>query len=169
MSGLVLVKDPAGGTAILTRSDAPAVKVSDAQRSQLVVGGFRGVPGPPGLPGSAGAAVSTLPIGAVVQSLRLVRSQNGTIYPVDTAQPDDGAAVIGLALQSVTTIGNTVDVQRAGQVTNSSWAWSPGVVWCGPDGTLTQNPSATGWLMQAGRVITATTIDIELEQPIYRS
>lgn len=162
MGGLVLLQDPAGGAAVMLRDDTPR---------QLVVGGFRGLPGQRGLPGASGtdgAAISTLPIGAVIQGLRLARSQNGTIYPVDTAQPDHAEQVIGLALQSVTIVGYDVNVQRMGKVSDSSWAWAPGVVWCGPDGALTQNPSATGWLMQAGRVIDATTIDIDLEQPIYR-
>lgn len=133
-----------------------------------------GVPGLPGqrgrdgLSGSAGAAISTLPIGAVVQGLRLARSVNGIVFPVDTSQSLHAAEVIGLALQSVTSIGTTVDVQRAGAVTNSSWNWAAGIVWCGPDGTLTQTPGSAGWLMEAGHVITATTIDIHIDSPIYR-
>lgn len=51
MDGLVLVKGPAGGTAVLTRRDTQAVKVSDSRRTQLVMGGFRGVPGRPGVDG----------------------------------------------------------------------------------------------------------------------
>lgn len=168
MDGLVLVRDPAGGTVVLTQFGTPGVRVMDPKPPAMVVGGFRGVPGPRGLPGSAGAAISTLPVGAVVQGLRLVRSDAGTIYPVDTTEADHAAAVIGLALQSVTAIGNTVDVQRAGTVSDSSWTWLPGVVWCGADGALTQTPGSTGWLLQAGRVINATTVDIDIEPPIYR-
>lgn len=144
---------------LIVRNEAPVL---------VLIPAAQGMPGPAGAPGSAGAAISALPIGGVVQALRLVRATNGVVYPVDTAQAGDAAEVIGVALQSVTTIGDSVNVQRAGTVSDSHWSWAPGVVWAGADGSLTQSPASTGFLMQVGRVINATTIDIDIESPIYR-
>lgn len=146
-----------------------SVLVPDHRTVSLEVPGLQGPQGIPGPPGSSGAAATVqLPIGVVITGLKIVRSVLGVIYPVDTSLPDHAEDVIGLALQSVTVVGNDVTVQTAGPVTDSSWNWSSGTIWCGPDGTLTQSPSATGWLMEVGRVVNSTTIQLDIEPPIYR-
>lgn len=166
----VLLKDGSSGqTPVLLDGGLPPVVVEPPTRPKVVVAGFpgpRGVPGPKGDPGGTG--VLARPIGAVVQGLRIVRSLAGVIYPVDLADESHAGQVIGLALQSVTVIGTDVNVQLAGPVTDSSWAWAPGFIYCGADGALTQDPPADGWLLQVGRVIAADTIDLDLSEPIFR-
>lgn len=164
--------------ALRDASAAPRVVVDGAQRGLArlpdmrpmpVLAGFAGPRGPQGPQGDpGGSSAIARPIGAVVQGLRIVRSEDGVIYPVDLAIEAHAGQVLGLGLQSVTVIGNPVNVQLAGPVTDSSWAWAPGPVWCGADGALTQAPTSTGWLMVVGRAIEPTTVDIAIEPPIYR-
>jgi hypothetical protein len=118
---------------------------------------------PDGLP-----ATVSLPIGDVVQSLRVVRASAGSVYPVDTATEAHGAQAFGLSLQSVTTIGDDVKVQTAGVVSDGGWAWTDGAVYCGADGTLTQSPATTGWLLCVGLAVSPTSVLINLDPPIYR-
>lgn len=153
----------------VTHIERQSVSVPQQRTAKLEVPGLQGPAGPQGPKGDSGAAATVQqPVGAVITGLRIVRSVGGTIYPVDTSVSDHGDEVVGLALQSVTVVGNDVTVQTAGPVTDSSWSWSTGTVYCGPDGTLTQSPSATGWLMGVGRVVNSTTIQLDIEPPIYR-
>lgn len=128
-----------------------------------------GIPGLQGPPGDAARPTFTLNAGDVIQGMFMVRVSALTVLPVDTSNPDHAAEVTGIALGSASAAGASVTVQTAGQVTDSNWSWAPGVVWCGSDGRLTQTPSSLGWLMQVGRVISPTTVDIDIEQPIYRA
>lgn len=118
--------------------------------------------------GPAGSNTITVPVGAVVQGLRVVRAAAGNAYPVDTAVDAHAEQVIGLALQSVTTIGMGVTVQTSGPVTDAGWTFADGAVFCGADGALTQSPAATGWLLRVGRAVSPTSLLVDIETPIYR-
>lgn len=167
---LVLVKDSAPPAApVLVDGRLPPTVVEPRARPAVAFVGFSGPRGPAGPKGDpGGTGVLARPVGAVVQGLRIVRALNGVIFPVDLADESHAGQVIGLALQSVTVIGTDVNLQLAGPVTDSSWNWAPGAVWCGTDGALTQAPPADGWLLQVGRVISADTIDLDLSFPIFR-
>lgn len=166
----VHVRDAGERTRAVIVATPPSVAALDwPARPVVVLAGFsgqRGLQGPKGDPGGSG--VLARPVGAVVQGLRVVRALAGVIYPVDQADDTHASQVIGLALQSVTVIGSDVNVQLSGPVTDSSWNWSPGFLFCGADGALTQASPDTGWLLQVARVISADTIDIDLSYPIYR-
>lgn len=166
---VVMLRDAPAEPVVVRDDTAPMVVQSDAPAAPgVVVAGFAGPRGPQGPAGGAGPTTLPLPVGAVVQGLRVVRAAGGTAYPVDTAVEAHAAQVVGVALQSVTVIGTDVVVQTAGTLSDSSWAWADGVVWCGADGALTQAPASTGWLMQVGRVVSPTVLNIDIEPPIYR-
>lgn len=157
------------GTTIVVSSVVPKVIALDQRTvAKIAAVGIQGRPGPQGADGSGTSTDLTLSSGDVIQSLRVVRAVNGVALPVDTSQADHADDVSGIALQSATVNGTDISVRASGVLTESGWNWSPGVVYCGPDGTLTQSPAATGWLLQVGRVVNATTIDIDIELPIFR-
>lgn len=165
----VMVRDASPPAVVQAEPVRVPLAIPAPAQTQMVMTGFsgpRGVQGPKGDPGGSGTLAR--PVGAIVQGLRIVRALDGVIYPVDLADESHAGQVIGLALQSVTVLGTDVNIQLAGPVTDSSWAWSPGAVWCGANGALTQAPPATGWLLQVGRVIAADTLDLDLSFPIYR-
>lgn len=157
-------------TTSLTRQQVGTVaveKIAVADRTaQTTTVGLPGLQGPPG---ATGAPTVTLPAAGALQGHFLVRSDGTQFHAVDTSNPDHAAEVVGIALGSTSAAGQSLTAQTAGPITDSNWSWAPGVVWCGADGRLTQTPPSLGWLMQAGRVISPTTVDIDIEQPIYRA
>lgn len=153
---------------LVTQTDASRERLTVERQTTTAIA-VPGIQGPPGPKGDSGAAASvSLPVGAVIHGLRIVRAENGVAYPVDTSVELHAEQVAGLALQSVTVTGQPVNIQTAGPVTDSSWSWTAGTLWCGPDGSLTQSPAATGWIMPVARVLTSDTIQIDIDVPIYR-
>jgi len=101
----------------------------------------------------------------VIHGLRAVRATAGALYHPLLADPDHAEQVIGIALQAGTGV---LQVQVSGLLTESSWAWQPGLVYCGDGGVLTQSPPVTGWLLAVGRAIAADTIEIDIDTAVYR-
>lgn len=128
-----------------------------------------GLPGIQGPAGQAGSVVTVdQPAGSAIQGHFMVRSDGVNLWPVDTSIDTHATEIVGIALGAASAAGQSVSAQTNGPVTDSNWSWAPGVVFCGADGRLTQSPSSTGWLMQVGRVSSPTTVDIDIEMPIYR-
>ena len=124
----------------------------------------------PVLVASAGGGSSeflTLTAGETIQSRRVVRSENGVLMAVDTAIPAHAQQIVGVSVGSAIA-GQSVVVQRFGLAEETGWSWLPGVLFAGASGQLTQAPPATGWLLQVARVVAATRIDIDIEQPLAR-
>lgn len=158
-----------GGTRVIVRGGGTTSITLDRRTVATTAGrGVQGAPGPRGESGSGTAVDVTRATGAVIHGLRVVRSADGMIYPVDVAVAAHAEQVIGVATQSVTTIGQDVIVRTSGPLSDNAWDWQPGVVFCGADGALTQNPASAGWLLQVARVIDPKTIDIDIETAIYR-
>ncbi|WP_310530713.1 hypothetical protein [Novosphingobium sp.] len=67
----------------------------------------------------------------------------------------DAQAVLGISLGAAI-VGDIVLVHSGGDVEESSWNWTPGPVWVGAGGVLTQTPPSTGTLIRIG-VASATT------------
>lgn len=146
-------------------SDGQVVSAADSPAPELllfpiVVGG-----------GGTGASETiTATAGSVIQSRRVVRADSaGLIWPVDTSIDAHASQIVGVSVSSASVAGQAVIVQRFGIATEGLWAWQPGEVFSGPSGELTQSPSATGWLAQVARVLSATSIDIDIEPAIIRS
>lgn len=110
---------------------------------------------------------ATLTAAGTIQSRHVVRAVAGQALAVDTSVAVHAQQVVGVSVGSAIA-GQPVVVQTLGVAEEAGWTWSDGVLFCGPTGALTQSPSATGWLLQLARVISATRIDIDIEQPIAR-
>lgn len=108
--------------------------------------------------------IVTLPAGEVINGSRVVVSLGGELFLFDPTDPDHGQSVVGVSTEAVTVIGDPVRVKTFGAFTTGSW--SDGVVYAGVDGQLTQTPPTSGWLIEVGRVLSPTQIDIDLEPAI---
>lgn len=115
---------------IATEIGAPAQPITTMSVGQ----GPAGPPGPQGatLRGAAGAALN---------GHRAVSWSAGLLVHADPASPDLSHSCAGVIEQSAQ-VGETVPVRADGVVTFGGWAWSPGPVWFGADGVLTQTQPA---------------------------
>jgi hypothetical protein len=135
---------------------------------EIAARGLRGEMGPQGLPGETEGATFLVPAGETIHGLRVVRAEGGALFHPDLLNDAHAGQCIGIALQSGDAPAPLL-VRAHGQISEASWSWSPGVVWCGADGQLTQTPSASGWLLQVARVITPTTISVDIDDAVIRS
>ncbi|WP_242441312.1 hypothetical protein [Stenotrophomonas maltophilia] len=159
--GAVAIRDPR--TPIVATARPTQVEAIQADTRTVEVAA-RGAQGPAGPAGTSPEA--TYPVGQPIHGHRVVRLDSGRAYHPDTAVLEHAQACVGIALQSANT--GDVTVRLAGTIEEASWAWHDGAVWCGADGTLTQNPGTTGWLLCVGRALNATTLMIDFDSPIAR-
>lgn len=160
------------GTVADIRNGRPVIDVTDRsgsttvadRRPTIATGNAMGVQGPPG---ETEGATKNLTAGETIFGHRVVRVNGSAVYHPNIAIDAHADQVVGIATQSGST-GNLVSVRTKGTLTEPSWTWSPGFVWCGSNGVLTQSPSATGWLMVVGRVLSPMSIDVDVEPAIHR-
>lgn len=144
--------------------DKPS-QVAAARRATAVV--EVAAPGPQGPAGPAGGSSVYLQAGETMFGLRAVRASGGFMYRPDVAVVEQSDEIIGIVLQSGNA-GAVLPVQMSGELSEPSWAWAPGAIYCGPDGVLTQAPPAAGWLLSIGRATSTTTIIIDIDTAFIR-
>jgi len=99
---------------------------------------------------------------------KLVRIDLGTAYLADKDDIANIGEVLGLTT-AVSTTGNPVTIQTGGEISDTSWTWSKGSVFMGDSGELTQTPPTVGVLQKVGTVLTATSILIDIDDPVLRT
>lgn len=161
---VVRVGSPSPVRRIETRNNV----VTQRPVNRVVEVGTPGPQGEPGPPGPAGGSVISYVAGEQTFGLRAVRAEAGLVYHPDLGIVEHAKQTFGIALQSVVP-GDEVQVQIGGELTEPSWTWAPGFVYCGTDGQLTQSPPAVGWLLAIGRAVSATTINIDIDTPFVRA
>lgn len=121
--------------------------------------------GPPGPPGPAGGSVLLRVAGATLSALLMAFELDGEVFALDK---DDDAHIDLLLGITVTAadVGNPINIQRTGVVDNSGWAWTPGRVYLGLAGALTQVPAASGNDVLVGRAVSATRLLLDIQDPI---
>src|SRR5690606_23107372 len=103
--------------------------------------------------------------GATLSALVAVYELDGEVFALDK---DDDAHIDQLLGLTVTaaSMGASINVQRSGAVNNSGWAWTPGRVYLGAGGALTQTPASDGFDVLIGRAVSATRLLLDLQDPI---
>lgn len=165
-TGVVVVKNNDRVKSIKVKR-APVKVIDRGPAGPPGADGPPGEDGEPGMPGPPGSTSFEVPAGETIHSLRVVRVENGALYHPDVNNNDHAEQVVGISLQSGSP-GDDVLVQFTDKVSEGSWNWSPGYVYCADDGVLTQSPAATGWLLAVARVIDPTTITIDVDTAFYR-
>lgn len=126
-----------------------------------------GPPGQQGPPGS-GAGSSVVTTTAVDQPLggnRIVRAVAGGVDYASSDDVADADAIVGFT-QTAAALGQPINVQTGGEMTEGSWDWIVGQpVFCGLNGLPTQVPPITGFLCRVGKATASTTILINVEEP----
>ena len=98
---------------------------------------------------------------------RVVKYSGSRVAYADPATIGDAELVVGITTQAAQG-GDAVVVRYAEEMVEPTWTWSPGPVFCGPQGQLTQVPPLSGaWLRQIGVAITATRLLVQLRSPTY--
>ncbi|MCM6777931.1 hypothetical protein NDR87_31465 [Nocardia sp. CDC159] len=124
-----------------------------------------GPPGPPGPPGSgAGTVIVTGTAGAALSGHRaVVQLPDGTYVYASCDDPTHMALPIGITAAAAM-MGDQVQIVMFGQMTESSWAWTPGPVFLGIGGSLTQSaptgPTAA-FLTQLAAATAADTVFVD--------
>lgn len=106
------------------------------------------------------------PAGTILSALRVVYESQGRVYLLSADDESHAELVLGLTLTS-SDQGASVAVMRAGAVDDLTWSWTPGQVWLGEDGNLTQTPPAAGVDLSVGTAVSATRLILNLQQPLY--
>lgn len=143
-----------------------SVSVTEEEHT-VTLGAIQGPQGPPGPPGSGGPQTVFYTAGEDISGHRVVRVSGSTAYYADSGTPSHINTVVGISTGAAAS-GNTVTVQVSGELTEPSWTWSPGAVFLGVSGQLTQTPPATGLFLKLGKAMTPTTLLIDLQPAITR-
>lgn len=102
--------------------------------------------------------------GEAISALRVVYLAAGEVFHLD-AGSEHVRSVLGVTA-TAGALGAPVNVQRLGVMTDTAWSWTPGPVWCGAGGQLTQTPPVGGYDLQIGAATDATTIILNIQEPI---
>ena len=125
-----------------------------------------GTQGPPGPPGEVGQSYVEFPAAVPLGGNRVARVLGGLAVYADHATVADANLVLGITRGAVAA-GDLAQIQTAGLMTESSWAWTPDLpVFVGPVGTLTQAAPLTGFNLIVGIAISATALNFEAGVPI---
>lgn len=134
--------------------------------------GIPGAPGKDGLDGKDGAAASLFINCLASEAIgggRVVRviwdRYVGYVSSDDISQ---AGTVLGITTGAAA-YNQPIDVQFTGELTDSGWNWSPGPVYCGLNGVLTQTLPTSGFILVLGTAINSTTIVINIKQPLILS
>lgn len=110
--------------------------------------------------GNVRTALSLSATGAISGHRAIVAAGNNARYP-NLAVAVDADLIVGISINSAG-IGGTVQVQTAGEITEPSWNWSPGPVFAGDGGVLTQTPQPGAWIRQVGVAVAPTKVFVDL-------
>jgi hypothetical protein len=76
----------------------------------------------------------------------------------------DAGSIVGVATVAGT-LGATITIQTAGPLTDFSFNFVEGQIWCGADGSMTQTPPTSGFTQVVGTSEGTHTIQIDVQQP----
>lgn len=131
--------------------------------------------------GAGASVVNVYPPGTIVNSdsLQLKYTSTGTVsaprvlYAAvggpaladkDTVSHQD--KLLGVTITSAAGSGEEVTVVTEGKIDDPSFSFTPGPIWLGNSGLLTQTKPTTGLLVQIAVAITATLINVNIQMAI---
>lgn len=109
----------------------------------------------------------TLTAAGAISALRMVAAENGTGRYPDTDAPADAGRVVGMAVTAADD-GAPFQIVTDGEWTDDAWTWTPGPVFCGDEGVLTQ-AVPSGWVLMVGQAMSATRLLIDVRIPFLRT
>lgn len=122
--------------------------------------------GPRGVPGVSPAAI-TVTAPTDISGHRVVAFCLGhnVIEYADHRHIAHAGTMMGVTLNAATA-GNPITVVLSGDIVELSWNWTPGLVFLGQEGHLTQTAPTTGFIRILGTALTATRLVLQQLDPI---
>ncbi len=151
---LVLINEPRPASVSASREVGGAV----------IMAGQRGPQGI-GIPGPAGGSAVQRTAGVAISALCIVYELDGSVFPLDQQDDEHIDLLLGLTLTAAQA-GQPVNVQLMGAIDDSGWSFSPGSVWLGANGALTQIPPVGGYDVLVGSATSATRLILNPEHAI---
>lgn len=161
--------------AYLAVLEIPDIESGEVEREYLVslqqpevhstTVGEQGPPGRQGIPGPAGGAAVERVAGETLSALRVVYELDGQVFALDYRDASAIYLLLGLTLTAAAA-GGHINVQRSGPLDDAAWNWTPGPVWLGADGGLTQVAPVDGFCVLLGSAVSPTRLILDFHQPI---
>lgn len=141
MSQKVVVTKPLVQQAVVTKQVA----------QQVVSGGAQGPKGERGPVGPSGSSAFERTSASSISALRVVwEDADGNVATLDYRDGDHIYLLSGLTITATSGAGQSITVQRTGPLNAEGLGLTPGPVWLGVDGTLTQTPPDDGYDVLVG-------------------
>lgn len=146
---------------VLEAPTIPEIRIDPPDSDTFSVVPVPGPPGPPGPPGNiAGQIRATRPAATSLSGHRIVTPlPDGTVTYASNTEPTHQNAPFWLTLGAVSA-GADTELLCYGLLDEPSWSWSPGPLYLGEDGLITQTPPTAPsavFLAQIGFATGATT------------
>lgn len=133
---------------------------------EIVSAGAQGPRGAIGPIGPEGGTGFTRIASVTISALRIVwEAADGTIRPLDYRDADNITRLVGIAIGSGDT-GVTIAIQRSGPLDAAGLGLTPGLVWLGIDGALTQTPPTDGYDVLIGYVVAPSRLYLDIQPPV---
>lgn len=151
-----------GGSTQPICPDRYLVRAHQPQRG-VVLAGVRGRPGQDGQDADSGALIRQR--GETLSALVVVYELDGQVYALDPHDDEHIDLLLGITLNAGMA-GTEAEIRRLGIIDNNSWSWSPGRIWLGPSGTLTQTPPDGGFDALIGTAVSPTRVILNIQDSI---
>ena len=166
-SGTPVVRQNVPAPVVVVRGGRTAVVVPAVEKTVVVVVGKQGPEGRQGSPGPAGGA-TTVTVGSLPLSghSAVAVDAGGLLIKADCTNPAHQGAVLGL-LAGAYSPGDEAVVQTAFTLEHTGWAWTPGPVFVGVAGQLTQSlPVGAVFSQTVAHALSATRVLVDVQPPI---
>lgn len=143
---------------VLEQSEPEEIIITESSQ------GPRGIQGPQGPQGgTTPVQVGSIPLsGHSAAAL----SADGLLVPADCGDPAHLGAVVGV-VDSAYPAGDMAVVRASLPLEHAGWTWTPGPVFVGLAGALTQTvPPGAVFIQVIGRAVSATRVLIDIQPPI---
>ena len=163
MTDLVTVEE----IQILAQQPDDSVLVDEVEVIQIVAVAEQGPQGRQGNPGPAGGA-TTVTVGSLPLSghSAVAVDAGGLLIKADCTNTSHQGAVLGL-LAGAYSPGDEAVVQTAFTLEHTGWAWTPGPVFVGVAGQLTQSlPVGAVFSQTVAHALSATRVLVDVQPPI---
>jgi len=140
------------------------VHITSERGAAVILAGQRGPQGV-GIPGPAGGSAVQRTFGETLSALRAVYELDNQVFALDYRDDEHIDLLLGITL-TAGALGQVGNVQRSGAIDDAGWSWTPGPVWLGANGALTQVSPVDGYDVLIGSANSATRITLNLQDPI---
>lgn len=117
--------------------------------------------------GGAASAIALVAGEALGGHRAVYVASDGSARHASASLPAQAVALAGITTGAAA-LGETASVQTAGRIVEPSWTWTPGPVYLGESGLLTQTPPTTGAVKEIGVALAATELLIRIQLEIAR-